>query len=51
MMGVDMMDYELFEELKGYTMTALEDKSNPKDVIKTLSELISYVAEYYIEDK
>jgi hypothetical protein len=44
------MDYELFEELKIYVLNALEDKKNPKEVIKTLSALIDNVVDFYLED-
>ncbi|MEK4782342.1 MULTISPECIES: hypothetical protein [Bacillus] len=44
------MDYELFEELKPYVENAVEDKKNPKEVIKTLANLIEHIAEFYIDD-
>ncbi|EOO18560.1 MULTISPECIES: hypothetical protein [Bacillus] len=44
------MDYELFEELKPYIENAVEDKKNSKEVIKTLANLITHVAEFYIDD-
>lgn len=44
------MDYELYEELKFYINTKLEDKNNPKEVLKTLSGLIEHVAEFYLEE-
>lgn len=50
MKGVKLMDYDLFEELKLYTANALEDKNNPKEVLKTLAALIDHVAEFYLED-
>jgi hypothetical protein len=33
-----------------YVEHSLDDKKNPKEVIKTLSELINHVAENYFED-
>lgn len=51
MRGEWIMDYELFEELKPYVEAALEDKENPKDVIKTLAALVDHIAEFYLKDK
>jgi hypothetical protein len=44
------MDNDLFEELKFYIESALEDKKNTKEVLKTLSGLIEHVAEFYLEE-
>ncbi|WP_170857633.1 hypothetical protein [Bacillus sp. 103mf] len=45
------MNYELFEELKLHIENVAEENKDPKEVIKTLVNLIEPVAEFYMEDK
>ena len=44
------MDYELYEELKTLVNRALDEKKNPKEVLKTISELINHIADDYLKD-
>jgi hypothetical protein len=44
------LDYELFEELRVYITNTLEGKKNPKEVLKTLTALIEYVADCYLDE-
>lgn len=45
------MDYELFSELKWHVETKLEDKKNPKEVLKTLAALVDHVAELHFDEE
>jgi hypothetical protein len=45
------LDYELYDELTSQIRHVIEEKNNPKEVIKTLAALIDHVVEHHLDEK